>query len=93
MDKPFGDRKLLQFNRQAAHPKAIASTEQHGFASDIFHNPDLDPPTWHFIISRLDNAEILYWGQERSLERAQEASRAMLSSLVSTAKKSGSKVV
>jgi hypothetical protein len=29
----------------------------------------------------LDDAEILYWGQERSFQRAQESSRAMLTSL------------
>ena len=77
--------RVLQFHRASAHPKAIESQERNGFASDIFHNPDLQPSVWHFIISRLDNSEILYWGQEPSLERARDVANAILGGLVSEA--------
>jgi hypothetical protein len=72
---------VLRFNRAAASEQVTESVEQNGFASDIFHNPELTPPTWHFIISRVQSSEILYWGQERSLKQAQDASRAVLALL------------
>jgi hypothetical protein len=75
---------VLRFNRAAASDRVTESVEQNGFASDIFHNPELKPPAWHFIISRVQSSEILYWGQERSLEQAQAASRAVLASLTAT---------
>lgn len=73
--------KVLQFHRSAARPQAINSIEQNGFAADIFHNRQLRPPTWHFILTRMDNDEVLYWGQESGLKRAQDAARAMLNTL------------
>ncbi len=73
--------KVLQFHRSAARPQAIKSIEQDGFAADIFHNPMLRPPTWHFILTRIDNTEVLYWGQESSLQRAQDAAHAMLKTM------------
>ncbi len=77
--------KVLHFHRAAAHPQAVASIEQNGFASDIFHNPSLQPLTWHFIITRLGDPEILYWGQENSLARARHASSAMLGAITAEA--------
>jgi hypothetical protein len=77
--------KILQFHRAAAHPQTVASIERNGYASDIFHNPSLRPLTWHFIITRLGDAEILYWGQESSLERARHASSAMLNAMTAEA--------
>ena len=75
--------KVLQFNRASAKANAIESLEQDGFAADIFHNSALQPPTWHFIISRLHDAEILYWGQERSLQAAHSSAIATLAALSS----------
>lgn len=69
---------VLQFHRDAAQNKAIASFEQDGFAADIFHNPDVQPRAWLYVLSRIADAEILYWGQERSRERAEHAAQAML---------------
>ncbi|MEO6119938.1 MAG: hypothetical protein ABIP12_04545 [Terriglobales bacterium] len=73
--------KVLQFHRSAARPQAINSIEHKDFAADIFHNRNLRPPTWHFILTRTDNDEILYWGQESSVQRAEDAARAMLNTL------------
>lgn len=69
---------VLQFHRDAARNKAIASFEQDGFAADVFHNPDLSPPVWLFVLTRIADAEILYWGQERSRDRAEHAAQTML---------------
>lgn len=69
---------VLQFHRGAAQNRAIASFEQDGFAADIFHNPDLQPRAWLYVLSRISDAEILYWGQERSRDRAEHAAQAML---------------
>jgi hypothetical protein len=77
--------KVLQFNRASAQAKAIESLEQNGFAADIFHNPEVSPPTWHFIISRAPSSEILYWGQEKSLSGARSAAAATLAALGSQA--------
>lgn len=76
---------MLQFNRAAATSKAIDSWELDGFAADIFHNPETQPPIFHFILTQVNNAEILYWGQERSLERAREAARSLLTAMAVTA--------
>lgn len=70
--------KVLQFHRDAAQNKAVASYEQDGFAADIFHNPELQPRAWLYVLSRISDAEILYWGQERSREHAEHAAQAML---------------
>lgn len=74
-DKP---PNVLQFHRDAVHDRAVASFEQAGFAADVFHNPNLVPPTWLYVLSRICDAEILYWGQESSQERAERAAQAML---------------
>ena len=81
MNKSANSPRVIQFNRAAASTRAAESIERDGLASDIFHNPQIHPPTWHFIISRQHNGEILYWGQVRSLAKARAASRAMLASL------------
>ena len=70
--------KVLQFHRDAAQSKAISSFEQDGFAADVFHNPDLQPDCWFFVLTRTEDAELLYWGKERSRSRAEHAAQAML---------------
>jgi len=74
--------RVLQFHRDAVQNKAIAGFEQDGFAADIFHNPDVQPRAWLYVVSRIADAEILYWGQERSRDRAEHAAQAMLQACV-----------
>jgi hypothetical protein len=83
MKKAAHDTKVLQFHHAAAN--ALDSFERNGFAADIFHNPQIDPPTWHFIVTRVQSAEILYWGQEPSLDRARDAANVLLGSLAAIA--------
>jgi len=73
-----GPARVLQFHRAAARTKAVAIIESNDHSADIFHNPEIHPPTWHYIITRRDSSEILYWGQERSLEAAEKAARCLL---------------
>jgi hypothetical protein len=51
----------------------------HGrFTADFYINAKFDPPIYHYIITEGDEAEIIAWGQERSMEIAErEAMRCM----------------
>lgn len=77
--------RVLQFHRASARTKAVDSIEHHDFAADIFHNPHLQPPTWHFIITHTHSPEILYWGQERSLHAARAAASALVAAIAAQA--------
>ena len=85
---PTSSAKILQFHRAAARPRAVASIEANGLAADIFHNPEIYPLTWHYIVSRLGDSEVLYWGQERSLERARNAANLTINSIAQKAVRS-----
>jgi hypothetical protein len=64
----FGQSKGLRFNREAAF-NSIAETIQDGFYfADLFANQNLQPPIFHYIITRRGSTEILDWGQGFSMD-------------------------
>ncbi len=58
----------LRFNRDAA-TSAIVETLQDGpYLADLFANDQVQPPVYHYIITRRGSSEILDWGQTFSMD-------------------------
>lgn len=48
----------------------------HGdFEAEIYIDTKLHPPIYHYLITRRGEAEVLMWGQTRSLEEARHAAQ------------------
>jgi hypothetical protein len=46
--------------------------QKYGFLADVFMSQNPTGSIFHYIIQRNGDAEILFWGQERSLKDALE---------------------
>lgn len=58
----------LRFNRESAL-SSIAETIDDGFyVADFFSNDRIQPPVYHYIITRRGSTEILDWGQGFSMD-------------------------
>lgn len=78
-----GKTKIVEFNREGAK-QFVKSTERIGeYLIDVFVNAKVDPPVFHYIITRTGNTEILYWGQELNMREAQQRARETVSSILS----------
>ena len=52
----------------------VKRTICHGrYQADLYVDPKLHPPIYHYIITRAGEAEVLMWGQENSVEEAEDA--------------------
>lgn len=60
--------KGLTFNRQAAVNTIHQSIESGDYVADLFANTKVDPPVYHYIITKHGSNEIVDWGQGFSLE-------------------------
>ena len=56
--------------------------EMSGYVADIIIDEKTEPPIHHWIIQRADSPEILYWGQEHTLEEAKSAAHSCLQNLI-----------
>ena len=69
---------VVEFNRQSAGAAVKHTLASRTHVADIVCNDKADPAVFHFIITRKDSAEIIYWGQAGDYEEAMEAAQAML---------------
>jgi hypothetical protein len=49
-----------------------ARVQKHGFLADVFMSQNSDDSSFHYVIQRTGEAEVVYWGQEHSLKEALE---------------------
>jgi hypothetical protein len=52
------------------------------FTADLIKDPHTDPPIWHCIVQRAGSPDILYWGQEPTLAKAESAAEEHLKELI-----------
>lgn len=45
------------------------------YQADLYVDAKAAPPLCHFVVTRQDSPEIVAWGQERSLEAAEQSAR------------------
>lgn len=55
-----------------------------GFFADVVSDRRANPPLHHWIVQRTGSPEIVHWGQESTLEEAEEAARAFLAEVDET---------
>ncbi|HUQ49910.1 MAG TPA: hypothetical protein VM056_04270 [Terriglobales bacterium] len=72
MSKNINNGKLIPFpsGRQNLVKRTMACG---GFEADFFVDTKCQAALYHFIITRKGMAEIVAWGQERSMEEAERA--------------------
>ena len=62
--------KILEFPKGEEKPM-VKRTLSHGeYEAELYVDPKLNPPVYHFVITRRGAAEIIIWGQERSMAEA-----------------------
>ena len=64
--------KTLQFNREAALSLVQETIEQGPYIADLLANQQAQPASFHYIITRKGNCDVVDWGVESSLEAARE---------------------
>jgi hypothetical protein len=45
------------------------------FQAEVYVDTKLHPPIYHYLITRMGEAEVFMWGQTRSLEEARRAAQ------------------
>lgn len=74
----FSQSKGLTFNRQAALNTISQSIESGELVADLFANNKVEPPVYHYIITRRGSSEILDWGQGFSMESLRHEAEAWM---------------
>ena len=67
------DNKILEFPRAEEKP-VVKRTLSHGdYEAEFYVDPKLNPPIYHFIVTRRGAAEIVMWGQELTMTAAEHS--------------------
>ena len=65
-----------------SHAYADLRFEMGGYVADIVIDEKTEPPIHHWIIQKAGSPEILYWGQEPTLEEAKSAAYSCMENLI-----------
>jgi hypothetical protein len=63
----------LRFNREAAAAAIVETMQEGPYMADLFANDLVEPPVYHYIITRRGSSEILDWGQTFSMDSSRSA--------------------
>lgn len=69
---------VVEFHRRSAGSAVKQTLASRTHVADIVSNESVTPPVFHFIVTRKDSPEIIYWGQASSHDEAIEGASAML---------------
>ena len=62
--------KILEFPKGKEKPTVRRILSHGEYEAELYVDPKLNPPVYHFVITRRGAAEIIIWGQERSMSEA-----------------------
>ena len=70
----------LRFNREAASAAIVETLQEGPYLADLFANDKVEPPVYHYIITRRGSNEILDWGQTFSMDSSRDAAEQWMES-------------